>query len=107
MIKTWEERIKDDAHDFHTPQAMQAEIYELRAKIAELEANERTYTKIIGERSYQEVADDLKRLDAWGKQQPRGYVFDMGNLDNSVIRKNGHYPKPYEAAVYTKPKDQP
>ena len=41
---------------------MQAEIDELRGKVAELEANERAYTAFIGARSYQEVADDLKRL---------------------------------------------
>ena len=38
------------------------EIDYLRAKVAELESNERAYTTTIGDRSYQEVADDLKRL---------------------------------------------
>jgi hypothetical protein len=36
-IPTWQERIKGDGHDFHTPAAMQAEIDELRAALASAE----------------------------------------------------------------------
>ena len=66
-IKTWQER-EFETHGYvavspasNVPY-MQAEIDELRGKVAELEANERAYTAFIGARSYQEVADDLKRL---------------------------------------------
>ena len=71
MIKTWEDAMRADGDPWRLSEEcyMQAEIDDCRAKIAELEANERAYTTIIGERSYQEVADDLKRLEAWEKNK--------------------------------------
>lgn len=47
---------------------------DMQAKLSELEANERAYTRLVGKRSYQEVADALKRLEAWERQEPGSAV---------------------------------
>ena len=111
-IKTWVARQKGDPW-ISTIGAMLEEIDELRVKVAELEHNERAYTAIIGERSYQEVADDLKRLDDWENQEPVGWTWrfqdgdlletpmgTMQEIERECVGYDGE-PEP----LYTKPKE--
>ena len=86
----------------------------LRAAIAQpvqptfdLEANERAYTAIIGERSYQEVADALKRLDAWEKNEPVAWMTHANDtlplLHKTLAGALGWGAEP--TPLYTKPKE--
>jgi hypothetical protein len=63
----------------------------LKARIAELEANEKAYEEIIGKKTYREVADRIRELEAVlqdigefcsGDQSPLGSVVRLGRIQS-------------------------
>jgi hypothetical protein len=51
---------------------LEGTVRELRQRVAELEANERAYERIVGKKSYQEIADELAASQAREQQLREG-----------------------------------
>jgi hypothetical protein len=121
-IKTWQERMMDrmimEPTDKQAGQSMQAEIDALRAALeAALQDLAAMATELARVRAkwteesliMEEVcrANTLleKRLAAWEKQEPYGFVdarHDLNNFDGTIYKRGG-----FDSAIplYTKPKE--